>query len=137
MKLLLIILLSFVITGCTCTWGRADSTSNSLSLALPSSNTGYQSDSFRDSDGNSCSNSIGSATQLEFGVTGIVQGATISKQSIKDIGVYSRIIIPLGAKQTKRIVCNRLYELTLQQKTLEIMRLQQEINKLKALAFEN
>ena len=139
MKILLIILLSFVITGCTCTWGRADSTSNSLSLSLPSAGAGYQSDTFRDSDGNSCSHALGSGSTLEFGVTGLLQGSTVSRQAIKDIGVYSRITIPIGAKLSKRsrLNCNRLYELTLQAKNLEWLRLQSELNKLKALAFEN
>lgn len=139
MKILLIILLSFVITGCTCTWGRADSTSNSLSLSLPSAGASYQSDTFRDADGNSCTHALGSGSTLEFGVTGLLQGSTVSRQAIKDIGVYSRITIPIGAKLQKRsrLNCNRLYELTLQAKTLEIMRLQSELNKLKALAFEN
>ena len=48
----------------------ADSTSNSLSLSLPNSGTNYQSDSFRSGDLD-CSNAIGSATNIEFGLTSI------------------------------------------------------------------
>tara|TARA_R110002012_G_scaffold37573_2_gene105054 strand:- start:421 stop:840 length:420 start_codon:yes stop_codon:yes gene_type:complete len=139
MKIFLILLLSFIITGCTCTLTHADSTSNSLSLSLPGANAGYQSDTFRDADGNSCTHALGSGSTLEFGVTGLLQGSTVSRQAIKDIGVYSRITIPIGAKLQKRsrLNCNRLYELTLQSKNLELLRLQQELNNLKALTFEN
>jgi hypothetical protein len=37
----------------------------------------------------------------------------------------------------KRIDCSRLYDLELQKKQLELMKLQQEINQLRSLAFEN
>ena len=138
MKLWLYILIIMSVTGCTCTFAFADSTSNSLSLSLPNSGNNYQSDQFRAGDLD-CSNAIGSATQWEFGVTGIIQGGTISTDSKKtgDIGVYSRIIIPLGKRVKSRIDCNRLYELELQKKELEVMKLQQELKKLRSLAFEN
>ena len=54
----------------------ADSASNSLNLSLPSSGSNYQSDKFRAGD-LECSNAIGSATQWEFGVTGIIQGSNL------------------------------------------------------------
>ena len=114
----------------------ADSTSNSLSLSLPNSGTNYQSDSFRSGDLD-CSNAIGSATNIEFGLTSIIQGGTIENSGkTGDIGIYSKITIPLGKRAKSRIDCNRLYELELQKKQLEVMKLQQEINKLKELAFE-
>ena len=125
-----------LLTSCTYSIAFADSTSNSLSLSLPNSGGNYQSDSFRAGDLN-CSNAIGSATQFEFGVTSIIQGGTISSDRVGDIGVYSRITIPLGARTKSRIDCNRLYELELQKKQLEVLKLQQEINQLKNLAFEN
>ena len=134
MKILLVL---FILTSSyTLSW--ADSTSNSLSLSLPNSSLGYQSDKFRAGELD-CSNAIGSATQLEFGVTGLIQGGTLSTDGKKtgDIGVYSRIIIPLGKRVKSRINCNRLYELELQKKELEVMKLQQEINQLRSLAFEN
>ena len=132
------ILLALLILSCSYTISQADSASNSLSLSIPNSSTGYQSDKFRAGELD-CSNAIGSATQLEFGVTGLIQGGTISTNNKKvgDIGVYSRIIIPLGKRAKSRIDCNRLYELELQKKELEVMKLQQEINKLRSLAFEN
>ena len=114
----------------------ADSTSNSLSLSLPNSGTNYQSDSFRSGDLD-CSNAIGSATNIEFGLTSIIQGGTAENSGkTGDIGIYSKITIPLGKRAKSRIDCNRLYELELQKKQLEVMKLQQEINKLRELAFE-
>jgi len=114
----------------------ADSTSNSLSLSLPNSGTSYQSDSFRSGDLD-CSNAIGSATNIEFGLTSIIQGGTAENSGrTGDIGIYSKITIPLGKRAKSRINCNRLYELELQKKQLEVMKLQQEINKLRELAFE-
>ena len=134
MRILLII--SLLVCSYIPSW--ADSTSNSLSLSLPNSSMSYQADKFRAGELD-CSNAIGSATQREFGVTGIIQGGTISTDSKKtgDIGVYSRIIIPLGKIVKSRIDCNRLYELELEKKELEVMKLQQELKKLRSLAFEN
>ena len=138
MKTIALILLVVLISGCSTIAALSDSTSNSLSLSLPNSSLGYQSDKFRAGELD-CSNAIGSATQLEFGVTGLIQGGTISTDGKKtgDIGVYSRIIIPLGKRVKSRIDCNRLYELELQKKELEVMKLKQEINQLRSLAFEN
>ena len=136
MKLWLFIIIVMLVTGCSIVSVFADSTSNSLSLSLPNGGSNYQSDSFRAGDLD-CSNAIGSATNVEFGVTSIIQGGTISSNRVGDIGVYSRITIPLGARTKNRIDCNRLYELELQKKQLEVLKLQQEINQLKNLAFEN
>ena len=114
----------------------ADSTSNSLSLSLPNSGTSYQSDSFRSGDLD-CTNAIGSATNIEFGLTSIIQGGTAeNSRKTGDIGIYSKITIPLGKRAKSRIDCNRLYELELQKKQLEVMKLKQEIDKLRELAFE-
>jgi len=136
MKIWLWLLFIMLLTSCTYSIAFGDSTSNSLSLSLPNGGSNYQSDSFRAGDLD-CSNAIGSATQFEFGVTSIIQGGTISSDRVGDIGVYSRITIPLGARTKSRIDCNRLYELELQKKQLEVLKLQQEINQLKNLAFEN
>lgn len=134
MRILLVLLI--LTSSYTLSW--ADSTSNSLSLSLPNSSMGYQSDKFRAGELD-CSNAIGSATQLEFGVTGLIQGGTsfTNGKKVGDIGVYSRIIIPLGKRAKSRIDCNRLYELELQKKELEVMKLKQEINQLRSLSFEN
>ena len=114
----------------------ADSTSNSLSLSLPNSGTNYQSDSFRSGDLD-CTNAIGSATNIEFGLTSIIQGGTAeNSRKTGDIGIYSKITIPLGKRAKSRIDCNRLYELELQKKQLEVMKLKQEIDRLRELAFE-
>ena len=114
----------------------------SLNLQLPSAPGSYQSDKFK-SGQMDCSNAIGSATTLEFGVTGLIDGGRynamnewINEKDVGSIGVYSRIVIPLGAKPKKRIDCNRLYELELQKKSLELEQLRKEIQSLKELTFE-
>ena len=136
MRIYLILLLVTLICSCSYSRTYADSMSNSLSLALPNSTTSFQADKFRAGELD-CSNAIGSATNVEFGVTGIIQGGTLSRQQVGDIGVYSKITIPLGKRAKNRIDCNRLYELELQKKQLEVMKLQQEINQLRQLSFEN
>lgn len=116
---------------------KAYADSASLNLAIPGLPQNYQSDKFRAGDLD-CSNAIGSATQLEVGVTGIIdKGDTFSSNEIGDVGVYGRIIIPLGRTVKNRIDCNRLYELELKKKELEVMRLEAEIDSLRRLQFEN
>ena len=124
--------------------GSAVADSSSLNLALPSSPSTYGQDSIR--SGNlDCKNAIGGATQLEFGVTGIVNNGSVfgsnpDMDKTKDVGVYARIIIPLD-KPKERINCNSLYQLELRVKRLEVLKLQQEINALKRMnsqtTFEN
>lgn len=124
--------------------GSAIADSSSLNLALPSSPSTYGQDSIR--SGNlDCKNAIGGATQLEFGVTGIVNNGSVfgsnpDMDKTKDVGVYARIIIPLD-KPKERINCNSLYQLELRVKRLEVLKLQQEINALKRMnsqtTFEN
>jgi len=115
------------------------SQSSSLNLSLPSAPGSYQSDSFRAGDLD-CKNAIGSATNLEFGVTGIIgNGYTdplqgfVDSNRVGDVGVFARIVIPLGQKPKSRIDCNRLYELELRKKQLEVLRLEQELQQLRAL----
>lgn len=116
---------------------KAYADSASLNLAIPGLPQNYQSDKFRAGDLD-CSNAIGSATQLEVGVTGIIdKGDTFSSNETGDVGVYGRIIIPLGRTVKNRIDCNRLYELELKKKELEVMRLEAEIDNLRRLQFEN
>jgi len=119
---------------------------SSLNLQLPSPSTAYGQDSFRAGDLD-CKNAIGGATNIEFGVTGIVDNATGPFGSedplnpeTKDIGVYARIVIPLDGPD-ERINCNTLYELELRKKRIEILKLQEELETLKKLNqgsnFEN
>jgi hypothetical protein len=131
-KLLLTIVLTFN-TGMSFA-----ETSSSLNLAIPNTQQSYQSDSF-DAGELRCSNAIGSATQLEYGVTGIINGGSsydATQPSLRDVGVYARIIMPLGKVAKNRIDCNRLYELELQKKQLELQKLQQELEQLKTLQLE-
>lgn len=117
--------------------------SSSLNLALPSMPGAYQSDKFRAGDLD-CSNAIGSATRMEMGVTGLISRGndpfgnnTSFGDSPRDVGVYARIVIPLGDKPKSRINCNELYELELRKKRLEVLKLEKELEQLRALQFEN
>ena len=120
----------------------ANAESNSINLALPSSPGNYQSDKFRSGEMD-CSNAIGSATNLELGVTGLLHNGEYDSQStynnnarVGDIGVFARITIPLGKRAKNRIDCNRLFELELRTKQLELIKLQRELDQLKELQFE-
>jgi hypothetical protein len=121
--------LSFIITILLSTPVFAQ---NSLNLALPSGSQNFQADKFKTGDLD-CSNAIGSSTNMEFGVTGIINNDSLNK----DVGVYARITIPLGKVAKERINCNKLYELELEKKRLELMKLEQEIEMFRQLQFEN
>ena len=111
---------------------------SSLNLQLPSPGNTYGQDSFRAGELD-CKNSIGGSTNVEFGVTGIVDNAVGPfgdedplNPTSKDIGVYARIIIPLDGPK-ERINCNTLYQLELQRRRLEVEKLRQEIELLKSM----
>jgi hypothetical protein len=128
---------------CTSAWAQ----NSSLNLQMPYGFSNYQSDKFRAGDLD-CSNAIGGGTNVEFGVTGIINNADgllstadPNTPKTKDIGVYARITIPLdGVKE--RVNCNTLYQLELQKKRLEVERLETELANLRKLQqsggkFEN
>ena len=70
--------------------------SSSLNLSIPTAPGSYQSDRFKAGDLD-CTNAIGSATNLEFGVTGIIgRGYTdplngYVDSRVGDVGVFARI----------------------------------------------
>lgn len=130
------ILLSFVVL---CYASSANAQNSGIGLQLPSMGSSYGQDSIRAGDLD-CKNSIGGGTNLEFGVTGIIDNYTsplgkgfdpMSPQT-RDIGLYARIIIPLDGPK-ERINCNSLYELELRKKRLEVLKLQEELDALKRL----
>jgi len=109
---------------------------SSLNLALPSAPQPYGQDSFRSGEMD-CKNAIGGATQFEFGVTGIIDNyespfKSSTGNSTRDVGVYARITVPLDAPK-ERVNCNTLYQLELKRKRLEIMKLETELSRLRAL----
>ena len=132
--------LIFMITLLISTNALAES--SSLNLQLPNNSGNYAADRIK-TDKLDCSNSISGAAQLEFGVTGIIdnyEGPFRSNDdsigsSSKDIGVYARVTIPLD-KPKERINCNTLYQLELKKKRLEVMKLEAELAKLRALQNE-
>jgi hypothetical protein len=118
--------------------GAAMADNSAIGLQLPQMGQAYGQDSIRSGDID-CKNSIGGSTSLEFGVTGIIDnyespfgGGNNMGDTSRDIGVYARIVIPLDGPK-ERINCNTLYELELRKKRLEVLKLQQELEALKAL----
>jgi hypothetical protein len=120
---------------------------SSLNLSLPNSSGTYGQDSIRTQDGLDCKNAIGGATQMEFGMTGIVDNYEspfgdsndYGVSQTKDVGVYARIVIPLDAPK-ERINCNSLYQLELRKKRLEVLKLEEELQQLRRMnngGFEN
>jgi hypothetical protein len=117
---------------------------SSLNLQLPNAGNSYGTDKIRAGDFE-CSAAIGGATNFEIGATGIVNNAVspfgsedVDNPTTKDIGLYARIVIPLDAPR-ERVNCNTLYQLELERRRLEVMKLQQELENLKKLqgGFEN
>jgi hypothetical protein len=138
---------AFILTM-LCIPALAKAESSSLNLALPSAPQAYGQDSIRAGELD-CKNAIGGATNLEFGVTGIIDNHKSPfgtndpmAPTTRDIGVYARITIPLDAPK-ERINCNSLYQLELRKKRLEVLKLQQELEALRKLnetggnGFEN
>jgi len=138
------IVLATVLVG---TSAMADSTSSSIGLQLPGSNSSYGQDSIRAGDLD-CKNAIGGSTNLEFGITGIIDnydspfGGGATGPTSRDVGVFARIVIPLDGPK-ERINCNSLYELELRKKRIEVLKLQEELEALRKLnaggngGFEN
>ena len=138
----------FMILLFMCKMGIAQT--SSLNLAVPSASPNFQSDRIRAGE-IECDAAVGSATNVEFGVVGIINNGSLldettnnmvinqtmgSNDFVKDVGVYAKIIIPIGAPK-QRLNCNILYELELEKKRLEVFKLKQEIERLKNLQFEN
>ena len=121
--------------------------SSSLNLAIPQSSQSYQSDRVRAGD-LECSAAIGSSTNVEFGVVGILNqndpyqnnvyvdpSVRNSDGFVRDVGVYARMQIPIGAPK-ERLDCTKLYRLEIEKKELELLKLRQEIKNLQQLKFE-
>ena len=130
-----------------CISSAAYAENSALALQLPNPPMNYQSDRFR--AGNlDCSNAVGGGTTLEFGVTGVLSnlGGSYDRMNeyfndqSKDVGLYARVVIPLD-KPKSRINCDDLYRLELQQRRLEVIKLQEELRQLQELRsnmeFEN
>lgn len=123
-----------------CFSSNAQSETSGINLAIPNAGGSYGQDSIRTPDGLDCKNSIGGSTNLEFGLTGIIDNynspfgnnGADGFESSRDVGVYARITIPLD-KPKQRINCNSLYELELRKKRLEVLKLQAELDALRKL----
>lgn len=142
MRVLLVLCMMMV---SSVTWGQ--SSNSSLNLNIPQAPQTYASDQIRAGDLD-CRMAIGSSTQMEFGVVGILdqQGTNFNTQYnsqlydqnndfMRDVGVYARITIPIGAPK-ERLNCNKLYKLELERRALEVAKLKAEVQQLRRLQFE-
>ena len=109
MKRLLLVLIVFS--------GSAYGQNNGINIAIPQTPQSFQSDRVRAGDVE-CSAAIGSSTNVEFGVVGILN---------QEDPIYN-----LASQDPY----NALYQLELEKKRLEVMKLQQEIVNLRQLKFE-
>jgi|SRR6056300_417044 len=136
----------WIVLTTLCISSGALAENSSIGLQLPNAGAAYGQDSIRAGDLD-CKNAIGGATQLEFGVTGVIDNfespfnSNGGMPSEKNVGVYARIVIPLDGPK-ERINCNSLYELELRKKRIEVLKLQEELEALKRLnqnggGFEN
>tara|TARA_R110002153_G_scaffold112874_2_gene255006 strand:- start:2284 stop:2706 length:423 start_codon:yes stop_codon:yes gene_type:complete len=137
----------YALIAIMCLPSLAFAQNSGIGLTLPGSSAAYGQDSIRAGDLD-CKNSIGGATNLEFGLTGIIDnysspfGGSSGDPTSKDVGFFARITIPLD-KPKERINCNSLYQLELRKKRLEVLKLQQELEQLRKLnaqigtGFEN
>jgi len=136
-KAWIVIVTAFIATN-------AAAENSGLNLSLPSAPGIYGQDSIRTQEGLDCKNAIGGATQLEFGLTGIIDNYESpfggsnpdGFNESRDVGVYARIVIPLD-KPKQRINCNSLYELELRKKRIEVLKLQEELEALRRLNNSN
>jgi hypothetical protein len=118
----------------------SNAVNGSLNLSIPSSPGSYLSDRFRAGELD-CSMAIGSAVNVEFGVVGVITNndtsitTTALPPQSKDVGVYGRIIIPIGMPKG-RIDCSALYDMELSKKRMEIEKLELELRNLKNMKFE-
>ena len=110
--------------------------------SFPTQNTKADSYSIRDSNGASCQSTIQPSATISGGIYSIdeggksynnqdLYGSSINGQNKSDTGIYINISIPLG--RGERVNCGRLYDLSLQEKQLEIDILRDELKALKSL----
>jgi hypothetical protein len=137
----------YVLIAIMCLPSITHAQNSGIGLTLLGSSASYGQDSIRAGDLD-CKNSIGGATNLEFGITGIIDNYSSpfsggsGVDTSKDVGIFARITIPLD-KPKERINCNSLYQLELRKKRLEVLKLQQELEQLRRLnnqgmaGFEN
>jgi hypothetical protein len=120
----------------------SNAVNGSLNLSIPNSPGSYLSDRFRAGELD-CSMAIGSGVNVEFGVVGVLTNndtsvitanPTFAPQS-KDIGVYGRIVIPIGAPKG-RVDCSTLYDMELRKKAMEVEKLELELRNLRNMKFE-
>lgn len=112
------------------------SMSQAQGIVLPPSIPSFGQDEFHASDGTSCRSSMDGARRIEAGAYGISAReaepyrdnslSDFTRDPSQNVGVYVRFTMSLDARRT-RIDCNRLYELELAKKNLELNMMQQSL----------
>ena len=87
-------------------------------------------DRVRTSTGAECQTSLDTGKYFNTGVYAVNdESATANNDSV---GVYANYTVMLGRDKIERVNCNRLYDLQVQRDSVEIARLQEEINLMRA-----
>jgi len=92
-------------------------------------------DSVRGRDGTTCKQGTYHSPTLDFGVTannldsynnGNDPFNFRNRNNSDDVGVYARVVIPLGNKDIPRVDCTQLYQLEIQRLQMELERMQKQ-----------
>lgn len=100
-----------------------------VSVQLPSTVTGGSRDRIVSPDRFECENSLSGKAQLEYGVAASnsrnANNFSPNQDTGNNVTVYGKIIIPIGGPKN-RIDCNRLFELEVRKRELEIRLLEMQ-----------
>lgn len=112
------------------------SASYAQGIVLPPTTPSFGQDEFHSSDGTSCRSSMDGARRIEAGAYGTGSRYqdrrqetlfdSFSREPEQNMGAYVRFTMSLDAKK-KRMDCNRLYDLELQKKELELHMMKQSL----------
>lgn len=87
-------------------------------------------DRVRTSTGAECQTSLDTGRYFNTGVYAVDDSGNTSAR--ESVGVYANVTVMLGRDKIERVNCNRLYDLQVQRDSVEIARLQEEINLMRA-----
>jgi hypothetical protein len=102
-----------------------------VSVQLPATNNSGARDRIVTPERFECENSLSGKAQVEYGVaasnaqTSTSFSSSVTPDAGKNITVYGKLVIPIGAPKS-RIDCNRLFELEVRKRELEIKLLEMQ-----------
>jgi len=91
-------------------------------------------DSVRGRDGTTCKQGTYHSPTLDFGITAnnldsyddTFGNFNQNRSRSDDVGVYARVVIPLGNNKIPRVDCTQLYQLEIQRLQMELERMQNQ-----------